>query len=245
MKTNKNIWESLLTASVVTVTSGKHLKRIVFIVMLLISHAGFAQIPVETLLGNKQTHFISYWQKDIDSLGKFNYFSLSRFAIDHEDKAYNNFALEGQVTYQLKNWFGVCAGGAYAGNNFVPTVGLSLRYANKKGDFYIQSFPTVNLDEIKTFNFFGIIGYTPRINKTFGIFSQLIFSTNLQMDKTQVMPDREILGLFTGHNQSTQLIRVGLDYKEKFQFGIGADFNQFFKNQGNFSNIGVFIRMTL
>ncbi len=213
--------------------------------MTLISHLGFAQIPVETLVGDKQTHFINYWQKDIDSLGKFNYFSLGRFAIDHKDKAFNNFAIEGQVTYQVKNWLGLSVGGAYAGNNFVPTVGLSLRYANEKGDFYIQSFPTINLDETKSFNFFGIVGYTPRLNKNFGIFAQLIFSTNLQLDKTPMMPNREILGLFTGHNQSTQLIRIGLDYREKFQFGFGADLNQFYQNQGDFSNIGCFIRMNL
>lgn len=221
------------------------MRNYVFILMTLISHFAVAQMPVETLVGDKQTHFISYWQKDIDSTSKFNFFSLSRFAIDNRDRAFNNFAIEGQLTYQIKDWLGISAGGAYAGNNFVPTVGLSLRYANKKGDFYIQSFPTVNLDKLKSVNFFGIVGYTPKISKKFGIFSQLIFATNLQLDKTDVMPKREILGLFTGHNQSTQLLRIGLDYKEKFQFGFGADFNQFYKNQGNFSNIGCFVRMNL
>jgi hypothetical protein len=221
------------------------MRKILLIATTFISQLGFAQIPVETLVGNKQTHCISYWQKDIDSSGKFNYFSLSRFAIDREDKAFNNFAIEGQLTYQVKNWLGLSFGGGYAGNDFVPNVGLSLRYANKKGDFYIQSFPTVNLDKTKSFNFFGIIGYTPKLSKNFGLFSQLIFLTNLQLDKTQVMPNREILGLFTGHNQSTQLLRIGIDYKEKFQVGFGADFNQFYKNQGDFSNLGVFIRMNL
>ncbi len=221
------------------------MRKILFIALTLMSHFVIAQIPVETLVGNKQTHFISYWQKDVDSSGKFNFFNLSRFAIDHKDKAYNNFAIEGQFTYQFTNWLGLSVGGAYAGNNFVPTVGLSLRYQNKKGDFYIKSFPTVNLDDVKSLNFFGIVGYTPKINEKFSAFSQLIFSTNLQLDKTSLMPKREILGLFTGHSQSTQLVRIGLDYKGKFQFGFGADLNQFYKNQGNFSNIGGFVRMTL
>ena len=221
------------------------IRTLIIILFALFSKLAVAQIPVETLVGDKQTHFISYWQKDIDSVGKFNFFSLSRFAIDNRDKAYNNFAIEGQLTYQIKNWFGISVGGAYAGNNFVPTVGLSLRYANQKGDFYIQSFPTINLDKMKSFNFFGIVGYTPKISKNFGIFSQLIFGTNLQMDKTDIMPERDILGLFTGHNQSNQLLRIGIDYKEKFQVGFGADFNQFYKNQGNFSNLGCFVRMNL
>lgn len=221
------------------------MRKVVFIALTLISHLGVAQIPVETLVGNKQTHFISYWQKDIDSSGKFNFFNLSRFALDHKDRAFNNFVIEGQLTYQFKNWLGLSVGGGYAGSSFVPTVGLSLRYQNKKGDFYLQSFPTVNLDKVKSFNFFGILGYTPKLNETFNLFSQLIFSTNLQLDKTSLMPNREVLGLFTGHNQSTQLVRIGLDYKGKFQFGVGADLNQFYKNQGNFSNVGGFIRMNL
>jgi hypothetical protein len=83
------------------------------------------------------------------------------------------------------------------------------------------------------------------LNDTWGIFSQLIFSTNLEMDKTATSPQRDIVGLFTAHQQSTQLLRVGLDYQQKFQFGLGTDFNQFFRNEGNFENYGLFLRLNL
>jgi hypothetical protein len=126
------------------------MKKLVLLVTTLICYVGYAQIPVEVLVGNKQTHYLNYWQKGVDSSSKFNVFSLSRFALDHKEKSFNNFTIEGQLTYQLKDWFGISVGGSYAGNNFVPTIGISLSYANRKGDFLVQSYPTLNLDDIKS-----------------------------------------------------------------------------------------------
>jgi hypothetical protein len=221
------------------------MKKLVLILTLVITQRVVAQIPVETLAGNKQVHYLSYWQKDIDSAGKFNFFSLTRFALDYKDKSYNNFAIEGQLTYQIKDWIGISAGGGYEGENFVPTIGINLSFASAKGDFFIEAYPTINLGKVKSFNLFGVAGYTPKFNSRWGLFSQLIFSTDLQIDKTSESPSRTILSLFTSHQQSTQLIRLGLNYKEKYQFGLGADLNQFFQNQGNFKNMGVFVRVNL
>jgi hypothetical protein len=221
------------------------MKKILLGLTLLLNHNSNAQTSIETLVGNRQVHYLSYWQKDIDSLGKFNFFSLSRYAIDFKDKTYNNFAIDGQFTYQLKNWIGLSVGGGFAGEVFTPTIGLNLSYANKKGDFFIETYPTIELSEKKSFNFFGLCGYIPKFNNNWGLFSQLIFSTNLALDKTQQNSRRQILGLFTAHQQSTQLLRVGLNYREKLQFGFGLDLNQFYQNEGNFSNVGFFIRTAL
>ncbi|MGD1842838.1 MAG: hypothetical protein ACFB0B_18355 [Thermonemataceae bacterium] len=221
------------------------MKKVLFLILSICSHFAFAQIPTEVLVGNRQTHYISYWQKDIDAAGKLNLFTFSRFAIDHRNSMYNNFSLEAQLTYQIKDWIGISAGGGYAGEDFMPAIGLSLSHASKKGDFFIEAYPTLLLDDVKAFNVLGIVGYMPTLNDKWGLFTQLIFSTNLQLDKTDFSPTREILGVFTAHQQSSQLIRVGLNYKERFQFGIGADFNQFFQNTGNFQNVGLFVRMNL
>ncbi|WP_194972579.1 hypothetical protein [Aquiflexum lacus] len=220
------------------------MKNLIFIILVMYVSNAFGQIPTEVLIGNKQTHYINYWEKEIDSNGRFNFFTLSRFAIDYQDEAYNNFSIEGQLTYQITNWLGISAGGGFEGESFVPSIGLNLSYANTKGDLFIETYPTILLDSIKSFNMLGLVGYTPQLNDTWGIFSQLIFSTNLLTDRTAFSPQRDILGLFTAHQQSIQLLRIGLDFKQKFQFGIGADFNQFFKNQGNFQNYGLFLRIT-
>lgn len=221
------------------------MKKVIFIILVMYAPCAFAQIPTEVLIGNKQTQYISYWQKDLDTTGRFNLFTLSRFAIDYEDKAFNNFSIEGQLTYQIKNWIGISVGGGFEGEAFVPSIGLNLSYVNKKGDFFIETYPTLLLDDVKSFNVLGLVGYTPQLNDTWSVFSQLIFSTNLQIDKSVISAQRDILGLFTAHQQSVQLLRIGLNYKQKFQFGIGTDFNQFFQNEGNFQNYGLFLRINL
>lgn len=221
------------------------MNKIFVFVMMLLAQKSFGQIPVEVLVGHKQTQFVSYWQKDLDNAKKFNFFSYTSFAIDHKNDAYNNFSIDNQLSYSIKNWIGISVGGGYAGMNFVPSVGLNLSYSNAKGDFFIESYPTLQFDKLKSFSLFGIAGYSPKFNEKWGLFSQLIFSANLQIDKTPMNPTRDVLGLFAAHQQSTQLIRVGLDYKEKYQFGFGTDFMQSPQGGGNFENLGVFFRANL
>lgn len=222
------------------------MKKIIFLLAAIVySLTGYSQAPVEVLAGNRQIHYINYWQKNIDSAGKFNVFNLNRYAIDLKDKAFNNFAIESQFTYQLQPWFGIAAGGAYRGEQFVPTVGLSLAYANKKGDFFVQAYPTIELVKPVSFSMFALAGYTPKINQRWGFFSQLIISSSMDVEKTPEHPERKIAGLFTVHRQSTQLLRIGLNYSERFQFGVGADFNQLYLGMGNFNNYGLFFRLQL
>ena len=221
------------------------MKKILVFVVLIMAQNAFGQIPVEILVGNKQTQFLNYWQKDIDSAKRFNFFSFTRFAIDHKDDAYNNFSIDGQLSYSLNNWLGLSLGGGYEGANFVPSIGLNLSYSNQKGDFFLETYPTLQLDKIKSLSLFGVAGYNPKFNSKWGLFSQLIFSANLQIDKTAMNPSRNILGLFTALQQSTELIRLGLDFKEKYQFGFGADLNQIYQNRADFENIGIFFRINL
>jgi hypothetical protein len=61
----------------------------------------YAQISNEILLENRQVHYISYWQKDIDSLGKYNLFNLNRFVKDFKDVSYSNFSTDVQISYRI------------------------------------------------------------------------------------------------------------------------------------------------
>lgn len=221
------------------------MNKIFVLVILFTAQKTFGQIPVEAFVGHKQTQFVSYWQKDLDSAKKFNFFSYTSFAIDYKNEAFNNFSIDNQMSYSIKKWLGVSVGGGYSGLNFVPSVGLNLSYSNQKGDFFIESYPTLQFDKFKSFSLFGIMGYNPRFNEKWGLFSQLIFSANLQIDKTLVNPNRDLWGVFTAHQQSAQLVRVGLDFKEKYQFGLGSDFIQSPQNGGNFENLGLFFRVNL
>jgi hypothetical protein len=182
-----------------------------------------AQNVLEVLAGNQQAHYINYFDKDLDSTAKWNFFNLNRFTVYYKDKALNNVSIEGQLTYQFKPWVGLSAGGGFYGELFVPTIGLSLSYMNKKEDFFIQIYPTIGFAEGQVApSVLGIIGYSPKFSKSWGLSSQIIFSADPV--------------------EASQIIRMGANYKDMVQFGIGIDMLQNFETKNSNYNFGPFIR---
>jgi len=217
-------------------------KHMLVVILIMTTRNTYAQIPFEVMAGNKQTVYFAYVQKDVDSIGRWNIFSQGLYAINYKDSSLNSISIDNQLTYQLNNWLGISVGGSFDGLQFNPTIGLSFSYINKKGDFSITAFPTLQLTKPIALDVFSLINYSPQFNKKWGLFSQLIMGTNLGLQKEYPDQQKEILHIFTRHNISNQLLRIGLDYKQKFQFGIGADFAQFGMNEGRFENFGLFFR---
>ena len=192
-------------------------------IFLLVGANLRSQNVLEVLAGNKQAHYINYFNKDLDSTAKWNFFNLNRFTVNYKDKALNNVSIEGQLTYQFKPWIGLSAGGGFYGELFVPTIGLSLSYMNKKEDFFIQIYPTIGFAEGQVApSVLGIIGYSPKFSKSWGLSSQIIFSADPV--------------------EASQIIRMGANYKDMVQFGIGIDMLQNFETKNSNYNFGPFIR---
>jgi len=192
-------------------------------IFLLVGANLRSQNVLEVLAGNKQAHYINYFNKDLDSTAKWNFFNLNRFTVNYKDKALNNVSIEGQLTYQFKPWVGLSAGGGFYGELFVPTIGLSLSYMNKKEDFFIQMYPTIGFAEGQVApSVLGIIGYSPKFSKSWGLSSQIIFSADPV--------------------EASQIIRMGANYKDMVQFGIGIDMLQNFETKNLNYNLGPFIR---
>jgi hypothetical protein len=183
-----------------------------------------AQIVLEALAGTKQAHYINYIDKDLDSTAKWNFFNLNRFTVNYKDKALNTVSIEGQLTYQFKPWIGLSIGGGFYGELFVPTIGLSLSYMNNKEDFFIQMYPTIGIAKGQFIpSVLGLVGYTPKISKNWGLSSQIIFSAD--------------------PIEASQIVRMGANYKDKVQFGIGIDMLQNFETKRLNFNLGPFVRI--
>jgi len=200
------------------------MRTLLFItIFLMLSVSIRAQIVLEALAGNKEAHYINYIDKNLDGSAKWNFFNLNRFTVNYKDKALNTVSIEGQLTYQFKPWLGVSAGGGFYGELFVPTIGLSLSYMNKKEDFFLQMYPTIGFAEGQVApSILGLIGYTPEFNKSWGLSSQIIFSAD--------------------PIEASQIVRIGTDYKDRIQFGIGIDMLQNFETEHLNFNLGPFIR---
>jgi hypothetical protein len=198
-------------------------KSVLLAILIMVTNHINAQIAIDALAGNKQAHYINYIDKDLDSLGKWNFFNLNRFTVNYNDKTLNTVSIEGQLTYQFKPWIGLSAGGGFYGELFVPTIGLSLSYMSKKEDFFVQMYPTIGFAEGQVApSVLGLIGYTPKFNKSWRLSSQIIFSVD--------------------PIEAAQIVRIGADYKEKIQFGIGIDMTQNFDSRNLDFNTGPFVR---
>lgn len=116
------------------------MRKPILIAMLVIATRNtFAQTPFEVMVGNKQTLYFAYIQKDLDSFSGWNIFSQGLYAVNYKDDALNSISIDNQLTYQLNNWFGISAGDSFDGLQFIPSLGLSFSYLNKKGDFSINA----------------------------------------------------------------------------------------------------------
>jgi hypothetical protein len=192
-------------------------------IFFMVSVYGHAQTVFEALAGNNQAHYINYMDKDLDSAAKWNYFNLNRFTVNYKDKALNTVSIEGQLTYQFKPWLGISAGAGFYGELLVPTIGFSLSFSNKKEDFFIQMYPTLGFVQNQVApSILGLLGYTPKLSKSWGFSSQIIFSID--------------------PNEASEIIRIGANYKDMTQFGLGVDMLQNFQTKTLNLNVGPFIR---
>ncbi len=55
-------------------------------IFIMSTSYSYAQIPFEVMVGNKQTLYYAYIQKDLDSVGRRNLFAQSLYAINYKDK---------------------------------------------------------------------------------------------------------------------------------------------------------------
>jgi hypothetical protein len=84
-------------------------------------------------------------------------------------------------------------------------------------------YPTIGYAERQVApSVLGLIGFIPKLGKNWGLSSQIIFS----IDPVE----------------AAQIVRIGADYKEKIQFGIGLDMTQNFDSRNLDFNTGPFVR---
>lgn len=207
-------------------------KTVLTLVLLsFVYHYCIAQIPVQVFGGNKAIEYNFLWYKDIDNKGKVNLFNFTFFTVDYQDLSRNTYEIYQVATYNFtKNW-GLASGGRFTSGQFVPQIAIS--YQLETNDLYLNIFPTVqylsNQQQVG-YSLFGLLFYKPKINDNWKMFNQLAFEPLFNSKE---------------HIYSYQQIRIGLGYKESFQFGIGVNLEQIGITNSTSSNLGFFIRKEL
>ncbi len=206
---------------------------LVFVLLTGPSHSLWAQLAPQLLVGNRAAEYSFLWFKQLDQREKVSLFNYTTFTVHYESKAYNAYEIYQDGILNLNKTWGIAGGGRFIGGAFIPLVALSFQLVTK--DLYFNLFPSVQytpsrgepLAQKMNYSLFGLLFYKPKLNDTWKMFNQVSF---------------EPLFSAKEHLYSYQQIRVGLEYREQFQFGLGANLEQLGRNFTFRQNYGVFLR---
>ena len=185
------------------------------------------------MVGDEQVSHDFFFFKDLYAKKRYSVFTRGRFTVNHENEALNTTYLATYLTRNITEKWGVSIGGASNIQEFNPLVAISYTHMSKDQRLLINLFPSLMLGETTSYEFSGIMMYMPKISEKWSSFNQLLFTTKLTTSDLY-------------HRYSAQQLRVGLDYKQVIQFGLGTDFNFLGEGEGyHYSrNIGFFVRVT-
>lgn len=205
------------------------------IVSFLHFNSSMAQIPVEVFSGDKKTSFDLMFFKFVkrqETNSKFLFFNRNRVSLDYKQttKAYlPTFGFTEAISYnhlKLKGFAPVIV--VQIGNfGIFPKAGI--QYFHRKNDVTFFSWVVCETLKNPKVDFFVLTRYEPKLTKNLNLFTQL-----------------ELINAFPTESNANynlyQRIRIGLRTKA-WQFGLGADFNEFGnKTFANTNNSGGFLR---
>ena len=203
---------------------------------LFFMSGAFAQIPVEIFAGHKKTSFdlmfFKYFKNKEATNSKFLFFNRNRVSIDYKQTTTTylpTFGFTEAVSYnqpKLKGFAPVVV--AQVNNKGIfPKAGI--QFFKRENDFTFFSWVVCETLKNPNLDLFILTRYEPKLTEKLNLFTQL-----------------ELVNAFPTEGNANynlfQRVRVGLKIKD-WQFGAGADFNEF-GNQTftNTNNIGGFLR---
>lgn len=200
------------------------MKRILFPVLLLFSSYATAQVSVQGYAGTKQAELLGIFDKDFKT--RWNYFASGTVFYEYDSKKVNAEVYQNLNYYIGKNW-GVSAGVYVSKEDIMPSLGLA--FIKEKGNFGINLFPalTYSFDTKKMgLGLYTLMEYTPKINERFNLYTMLIVESDFS---------------FKEHQNSSQVVRLGVETWKKMQFGIGSTISQTGSNFETGIDFGIFI----
>jgi hypothetical protein len=182
-------------------------------------------IPVEFMAGNRYASVNVVVIKNFSETSRFGFFHLNSLTMNYNDKTKDDLALQNLLFFEFMKNVRVTGGAFYASvPGFSPTAGMQYINAGKK--WFILFAPRVNIENDPSFNVFSIIRFRTKIT-----------------EHTRLYTSLQALNIFDvhGHIKSYQWFRAGVE-TQGFQFGLGANFDEFGAEPKLSTNFGVFIR---
>lgn len=185
-------------------------------------------IQPELHIGSNKLVFQNIMIKPLDKAHRWDFFNITYFDSHFREKdgPFNEGLIQTYVAYNILNGVGIGIGGTY--NTFAGvSSNLVGQFVNAGPSHLIVFFVAAHLQSTPTYEAFTQLQYRPKLTTNTRLFTQVMALTNWSQ--------LEI------HSRSFQQLRVGLDVK-KYQFGLGADFDQYGPNRQSKTNLGIFVR---
>jgi hypothetical protein len=209
------------------------MRHIVFAIVIPIAILAFNSVAMaqatEYYAGSKRTGIDIMWFKYFKNHKGINtpflFFSRNRASIDYDNKS-GIFGNTNAVSYNFKNGLGIVGVASFLNTGLTAKAGI--QYFKQKGSIMFFGWMVADLKSKENIDLFGMLRYTPKINKHLKGFFQ-----------AELFP---VYNPTTGRINITERLRVGMKH-DAFGFGLMLDFNQVGKT--NFStteNIGGFLR---
>jgi hypothetical protein len=206
-------------------------KIIVFVIICSFINKANAQFQLQSFVGKDGLEFFSLYQKDISANKKLAYYGYSNYSIEFNKTSKGESELYQVINYKLYKNSGLSFGGTLANGEFMPEAGLSL--GGTKRNFNFNLFPALNYSFRSKNLGYGINGqltFNPKINDQWNYYNLLILGSDFG---------------FKEHTSSNQIIRIGAEYKDKIEFGVGVNLSEQGRNFNFDSNFGVFVGINL
>lgn len=208
------------------------LKISILLAVICFSIKSKAQVTLQGYAGNDGYEFSSFIQKTISKNEKLSYYGYSNYFAEYKNNGTSTAEVFQTLNYQLIKNAGVSLGGTFTQGEFIPQVGLC--YGVDKKHYSVSIFPGLGYsfkDKQINYGLNGLIEYSPKINDLWNFYSMLVLGSDFDGSE---------------HTKTNEHLRLGLEYKTKFQFGLGLNLEQ---NGSDFNgeqpSFGIFAGYTL
>jgi hypothetical protein len=204
-------------------------KKIIIIILIFIIYKSNSQVQLQSFVGNDGLQFSTIIQKNIDK--KLNYFNFTNYYSEYNRQNSGTLEIYNVINYQIYKNIGIAAGNTFNNTDIIPQIGLSWNV--DKDNLNFNFFPAINYsvnNKEAGLGIYTLLEYTPKISEKYNFYSMLILDSDFS---------------FKEHSESNQYIRLGAEYKKKFQFGTGINLSEKGINYNFDTSFGVFLGYTL
>ena len=198
------------------------MNKFFFTLLLILPFVVNAQIQVQPFFGSDGLQVGTLINKPFSKKENWNYYNYTSYFTEYNNVETSELESYQNVSRSLYKNLGFNVGATLGNGTLIPALGLSYIFENENLNFSI--FPSVNYLTVEKevgFDLNSMFEYTQDISLSWILYSLIIFNADY----------------FDSELVSKEYVRLGLEYKNAIQFGVGSDIDN---NEGTF-NFGGFV----